>query len=321
MLKKAKFLVIGFVFFSVLFVFSGIYAAANENIAIKEEEGQYTIYTKDMGDNFIYFAFSDNENETSLVFESPKKDADNINVAFISSETYNTYFSDDNKSYMFIGNDISNLTKVEVDLSESINGSDIDLFNNLTNIIKIKTDKKSEISEEDTKTITTTIGTVKIVDESLTDIKYAILKDGYEDFISKLEEIKNLDSDKYEKIKKISELKGIYNALVLNTQLSPVSNNEIIQPEDTVNGDNYFLILSGKDNSGKVIHDIRLLTSFVSTDSVVKEATKQKEVEKVVNSPVTNDSLILITVAGGLLFILIVLILIKILNKKKVQNV
>ena len=63
------------------------------------------------------------------------------------------------------------------------------------------------------------------------------------------------------------------------------------------------------------------MTSFVSTDSVVKEATKQKEVEKVVNSPVTNDSLILITVAGGLLFILIVLLLIKILNKKKVQNV
>ena len=310
MLKKARFLVIGFAFFSALFVFSGIYAATNENIAIKEEEGQYTIYTKDMGDNFIYFAFSDNENETNLVFQSPKKDADNINVAFVSIDAYNTYFSDDNKSYMFIGNDISNLTKVEVDLSESINDSDIDLFNNLTNIIKIKTDKKSEISEEDTKTITT-----------LTDIKYAILKDGYEDFISKLEEIENLDSDKYEKIKKISELKGIYNALVLNTQLSPVSNNEIIQPEDTVNGDNYFLILSGKDNSGKVIHDIRLLTSFVSTDSVVKEATKQKEVEKVVNSPVTNDSLILITVAGGLLFILFVLLLIKILNKKKVQNV
>ena len=229
MLKKARFLVIGFAFFSALFVFSGIYAATNENIAIKEEEGQYTIYTKDMGDNFIYFAFSDNENETNLVFQSPKKDADNINVAFVSIDAYNTYFSDDNKSYMFIGNDISNLTKVEVDLSESINDSDIDLFNNLTNIIKIKTDKKSEISEEDTKTITTTIGTVKIVDESLTDIKYAILKDGYEDFISKLEEIKNLDSDKYEKIKKISELKGIYNALVLNTQLSPVSNNEIIE--------------------------------------------------------------------------------------------
>ena len=77
-----------------------------------------------MGDNFIYFAFSDNENETNLVFQSPKKDADNINVAFVSIDAYNTYFSDDNKSYMFIGNDISNLTKVEVDLSESINGSD-----------------------------------------------------------------------------------------------------------------------------------------------------------------------------------------------------
>lgn len=321
MLKKAKFLVIGFAFFSVLFVFSGIYAATNENIAIKEEGGQYTIYTKDMGDNFIYFAFSDNENETNLIFQSPKKDADNINVAFVSTDAYNTYFSDDNKSYMFIGNDISNLTKVEVDLSDSINNSYIDLFNNLTNIIKVKTDKKSEVVEEETKNITTTIGTVKIVDENINDVKYVILKDGYEDFISRLEEIKNLDSDKYTKIKKISELKKIYNTLVTNAQLSPVNNNEIIQPADTLNGDNYFLILSGKDSSGKVIYDIRLLTSFVSKDSVLKEATKQKEVEKVVNSPVTNDSLILIAVAGGLLLILIILFVIKILNKKKVQNV
>lgn len=321
MLKKAKFLVIGFAFFSVLFVFSGIYAATNENIAIKEEGGQYTIYTKDMGDNFIYFAFSDNENETNLIFQSPKKDADNVNVAFVSTDAYNTYFSDDNKSYMFIGNDISNLTKVEVDLSDSINNSDIDLFNNLTNIIKVKTDKKSEVVEEETKTITTTIGTVKIVDENINDVKYAILKDGYEDFISRLEEIKNLDSDKYTKIKKISELKNIYNTLVTNANLSLVNNNEIIQPNDALNGDNYFLILSGKDNSGKVIYDIRLLTSFVSKDSVLKEATNQKEVEKVVNSPVTNDSLILIAVAGGLLLILIILFVIKILNKKKVQNV
>lgn len=321
MLKKARFLVIGFAFFSALFVFSGIYAATNENIAIKEDGGQYTIYTKDMGDNFIYFAFSDNENETNLVFQSPKKDADNINVAFVSIDAYNTYFSDDNKSYMFIGNDISNLTKVEVDLSDRINNSDIDLFNNLTNIIKVKTDKKSEVVEEETKTITTTIGTVKIVDENINDVKYAILKDGYEDFISRLEEIKNLDSDKYTKIKKISELKKIYNTLVTNAQLSPVNNNEIIQPVDTLNGDNYFLILSGKDNSGKVIYDIRLLTSFVSKDSVLKEATKQKEVEKVVNSPITNDSLILIAVAGGLLLILITLLVIKFLNKKKVQNV
>lgn len=321
MLKKARFLVIGFAFFSALFVFSGIYAATNENIAIKEDGGQYTIYTKDMGDNFIYFAFSDNENETNLVFQSPKKDADNINVAFVSIDAYNTYFSDDNKSYMFIGNDISNLTKVEVDLSDRINNSDIDLFNNLTNIIKVKTDKKSEVVEEETKTITTTIGTVKIVDENINDVKYAILKDGYEDFISRLEEIKNLDSDKYTKIKKISELKKIYNTLVTNAQLSPVNNNEIIQPIDTLNGDNYFLILSGKDNSGKVIYDIRLLTSFVSKDSVLKEATKQKEVEKVVNSPITNDSLILIAVAGGLLLILITLLVIKFLNKKKVQNV
>ena len=321
MLKKARFLVIGFAIFSALFVFSGIYAATNENIAIKEDGGQYTIYTKDMGDNFIYFAFSDNENETNLVFQSPKKDADNINVAFVSSDAYNTYFSDDNKSYMFIGNDISNLTKVEVDLSDRINNSDIDLFNNLTNIIKVKTDKKSEVVEEETKTITTTIGTVKIVDENINDVKYAILKDGYEDFISRLEEIKNLDSDKYTKIKKISELKKIYNTLVTNAQLSPVNNNEIIQPVDTLNGDNYFLILSGKDNSGKVIYDIRLLTSFVSKDSVLKEATKQKEVEKVVNSPITNDSLILIAVAGGLLLILITLLVIKFLNKKKVQNV
>lgn len=321
MLKKARFLVIGFAFFSALFVFSGIYAATNENIAIKEDGGQYTIYTKDMGDNFIYFAFSDNENETNLVFQSPKKDADNINVAFVNIDAYNTYFSDDNKSYMFIGNDISNLTKAEVDLSDRINNSDIDLFNNLTNIIKVKTDKKSEVVEEETKTITTTIGTVKIVDENINDVKYAILKDGYEDFISRLEEIKNLDSDKYTKIKKISELKKIYNTLVTNAQLSPVNNNEIIQPVDTLNGDNYFLILSGKDNSGKVIYDIRLLTSFVSKDSVLKEATKQKEVEKVVNSPITNDSLILIAVAGGLLLILITLLVIKFLNKKKVQNV
>lgn len=321
MLKKAKFLLLGFVFFSALFAFSGIYATTNENIAIKEEGGQYTIYTKEMGDNFIYFAFSDNENETSLVFQSPKKDADNVNVAFVSTDAYNTYFSDDNKSYMFIGNDISNLTKVEVDLSDSINNSDIDLFNNLTNIIKVKTDKKSEVVEEETKTITTTIGTVKIVDENINDVKYAILKDGYEDFISRLEEIKNLDSDKYTKIKKISELKNIYNTLVTNANLSLVNNNEIIQPNDALNGDNYFLILSGKDNSGKVIYDIRLLTSFVSKDSVLKEATKQKEVEKVVNSPVTNDSLILIAVAGGLLLILIILFVIKFLNKKKVQNV
>lgn len=320
MLKKVKIFTAFCFSFVMLFTFSIISAATNENIAVFEEDGEYTIYTKDMGSKSFYYAFSDNENETNFEYQSPKVDNEGVNVAFVSKDAYAKYFADDNKSYMFIGNEPSKLSKIEVDLTESINSDDINLLKNITNIINVTTDKKTSVIDNEKEIITNTLGIVKLADNTLTDVKYTILNDNFDEFLTSLNDAKNLDSDKYTTIKTISEFKKSYNKLISDSSFVDLSGDEILQPENANNGDKYLLVLSAKNSDGNQIYDVKLLNSFVNSSTEKKEIVSSQEVEKVVNSPITNDSILLIAIASILVLALSVLVFIK-LKKRNANHV
>lgn len=320
-MKKLKLLSVFCLSIVMFSIFNVVSAATNENIAItKDNNEEYTIYANGKGDNFIYFAFSDDENVTKdkLEFQVPKKDSDGINVAFVSNEAYTKYFSDDNKSYMFIGNDRDNLTKVEVDLSEYISQNDIDTLKNITNKIKIETGKKTEVTENDKEVITTTVGTVKISDESLTDIKYALLNNNIENILSSLDYIKGLNTnDKYTMVKGFTKFKTTYNNLLSNTKYMALEGNTIMQPAGAKDGEKYVLLISAKDANGNLVDDVKILNATSNSSAEIKEVVTQKEVEKVVKAPVTNENVTLIVLASILFVTLVVLIAIKLKNNKK----
>lgn len=305
-----------------LSVFNVVSATVNEDIAIvKDQNGEYTIYTNGKGNDFIYYAFSDNENKTNLEYQVPKKDVDNINVAFINIEAYNKYFADDNKSYLFIGNDQNNLSKIEVDLSEYISQEDIDTLKNITNIINIETDKKTDVTETDDKIITTTIGTVKILDESLNDIKYALLNEDIDNILSEINDIKNLNTDdKYKMVKKFTKFKSTYNNLLNNTEFIPLEGKTILQPESVKNADKYVLLISANNSNRSKLNDIKILNATSSSNTENKEIVTQKEVEKVVKAPITNENITLIIIASILFIALIVLVTFRFKKDKKSLN-
>ena len=321
-MKKLKLLSVLCLSIVMLSIFNVVSATTNEDIAIiKDNNGEYTIYANGKGDKFIYFAFSDDENVTKdkLEFQVPKKDSDGVNVAFVSNEAYTKYFEGDNKSYMFIGNDKDNLTKVEVDLSEYISQNDIDTLKNITNKIKIETGKKTDITETDKEVITTTIGTVKISDESLTDIKYALLSNNIDNLLSDLSCIKELNtSDKYTMIKEFTKFKTSYNNLLSNTKYTVLEENTIMQPAGAKDGDKYVLLISAKDANGNLIDDVKILSASSNSSAETKEVVTQKEIEKVVKAPVTSENITLIVFALVLVVALMVLVAIKLRKTKKV---
>lgn len=296
--------------------------AANENIEIiKKSDNDYLIYIKDNLNTEFEFAFSNNKDGNDLVFDkkagldSNPENTDANKIAYVNSLTIGLF---ENPTYMWAKDENGYIVEgVEVDLSKAISASALEEMSNITKKIPVDLTKTNTTEKEvDGKKITTTIGKV-VLEETENKYQYILVKlpssEEYDELVSLLTRISkfNDETDMYTKIGVYNKFNKLYESLKPTNQNDwiDVQNNEILQPEDTKDGEQYILWLKGENKN----IDIQFLTS-------TRQDTEEKIVEKITTKlPVTYDNNILLVVLV-ILIIAIVIVSLRIRSLKKKEE-
>lgn len=320
---KSKLLVLAIISIVLIFAIQISVNASNENIQILEKNTEkYIIYIKDNLNTKFEFAFSNDktaDKNNALKYYDAETDSTETNankVAFVNAETISLFTA---PTYMWarIGTDYI-LEGVEIDLSKAINESDLQFASNITKTIKVDTTKTNTTEETvDGKKVTITTG--KVVLEETGNYSYMLIKEPTSEDYAKLTDLAtriskfNSETNMYTQIQVYSEFLNIFTMLAPNesAEWTKVKENEILQPEDSEDGQKYILWLKQEDGQTKII-DIQFLTSN-------KKYSEEKIMETITTKlPVTYDNNILLVVFAILVVaIVVVCIRIKMLNKKE----
>lgn len=311
-------------------IFLGIIAmqttvlGTNENIELlKKQSGDYLIYIKDNLNTDFEFAFSNNKNENKadLVFTESETDSTETNankIAFINSSNISKF---NTTTYMWAKKGENYILEgIEVDLSQAMNEKTLEELANVTK--NVKTEVKQEITEQESegKKITTTVGKV-VLPEEAKDYSFMLIKVEESGKAKELFNIANKiakfssEADMYTKLKTYKAFSKAIEEVIANVNnenWTEVKNNEIAQPEDSKDGDQYVLLLGRKIRNEIELEDIQFLIS-------TRKESEEKIIEKITTKlPVTYDNnTLLIVLAILIVSIIIVSIRINILSKKQ----
>ena len=306
--------------------------ASNANIQlIKKENNEYIIYVSEMLNKEFKFAFSNNnaEDKSNLEFKNSAVDASEggNNIAYIDTTLYDKYFKDKDATYMWVKQgDEYKLEAERVEISEALTEDDIQDFNSVTEVIKVSVDEKELPTENQNGVeVNHKIGILKIDDDKKAKYSYKMVEVAENTDESKLVELANKmneisDKDLFEQLSVYSEFKELYKSLRPSeddTKWADVENYVIEQPQDSKTGDKY-LVWIKKDLNGKSVIDLQVMTCkdsykplYENKEYVVKETNKL---------PVTGENMILFIIAGVILILIIEVVVLKIRNKKKVNE-
>lgn len=285
--------------------------AANENMQlVKQTETDYLIYINGNLDSSFEFAFSDDntaDKETLTYLSAATDSAEGGNyIAYINSyTTENKYMwaKDAEGTYFVEG--------VELDLSKAIPADELTAIQNVTKKIAVDTEQV-QVEEKTIDGNQVTVTTGKVVFENEGNYEYQIVKlpstTEYNELMDLAERISKINSttDMYTKLGLYTKFNNLYNELssaLLEENWIDVQNQEILQPEDTENGDKYVLWI----REGNTI-DAQFLTSKYVEEKVTEEIT--------VKLPVTGDNNTLLIVLG-ILVVAIIVVSIRIKSLKK----
>lgn len=280
--------------------------AANENLQlVKQSETDYLIYINEHLEESFEFAFSEDETEPATFYEAATDEAEGGNyIAYINQYTTGKYMWAKNTEGTYFAEG------VELDLSKAIPENELKAIQNVTKKIAVDT-AQVQVEEKEINGNTVTVTTGKVVFENEGEYEYQIKEldtDEYKNLMDLAERISKINSetDMYTKLGLYTEFNTLYNKLLseLTDAWTTVENQEILQPEDTENGDKYVLWI--KD--GNTI-DAQFLTSKYVEEKVVEKITTKL--------PVTYDNnTLLIVLAVLVLAIVVVSIRIKSLKKE-----
>ena len=224
--------------------------AVNENFRIVKSNEDYIIYIAGFEDTEFAFAFNNNAevNPGELNYINNWTDSNGVNVACLDDG-----FGLDltQKVYLWV-KDLSNnevLSKAELDLNEVLDLAKLSELNTLTKRIDVDTTQKDNVEEVSGGVkITKELGKIIIKDTQDGIFKYDIYKLSKNNDAAKLvdllEKAENLsDKEMIEKIDLLKETEQAFEALIANANWKDVSENEIKQPEDSVEGDRYLVLL------------------------------------------------------------------------------
>ena len=313
-----------------------VLAATNENVSIistinDESKQEYIIYIKETLEQKFKFAFTTNENpgEMDLIYINSISDLVKNQVAFLDAETYEKISQENKPIFMWAKDENENLILkgIQIDLTKSISNENIDNVETLTKRIEVEIAD----SEEDTTTIRNeniegvdeiaNVGHVKIIEnEKGLTYYYEMTKlpgeEKYNQLMTLVEKIKEEydEMDMYEKIQIGEQFNKLYSEVTSEAKWQKVENMTIKQPEESVAGDEYIVLLKKVDKKGTITMDIQFLTAFDSyKPNVIKEEIIVQETTKL---PITYDSIALF-VALGIIVALVIVVFIRI---KKLSN-
>ena len=301
-----------------------------ENIQIisnTDEQGdtEYIVYIQDlMGTNFAS-AISDSADtlEQNLDFVTAK-DGEGNYVAQIDA---NAVTGD--TTYLYVKYDGQESTEVlELDLSNALDKTDMEYVENTTKRIDTETvEKLEEINEEiDGVQTTLTVGGLRITDTDNATYEYQLTKVTDNTPYSRLVELadelnsENYDQkDMYSKIQLTSEFYTLYNQLMKGATWTAVTDNEIRQPSDAIEGDQYVVLIRKTAEDGAITTDAKLMVSQINPyEEVEPERQETRTVQETAKLPITGDSIILfVALAMIVIALIIVFARMKKLNKKE----
>lgn len=291
-----------------------------EGIVLEKESGEKIIYIKGMNEKEFKFAFSNEELEDSEIeFVTAVKDARDEYVAYIEAEE--TY------KYMFIQNE-NKINKIEFNSLKNITDEEIKSLQNLTKIINIKSNESNvKIEKEDDTVITKTRGKIVITD--IGKYKYELIEivdknnstEKIDETASKLyESILKLENTEkmYDKLENYVTIRDNYNKLLENAKWKDAENKEIMQPEDSQEGEKFIVLIQEIKDDKVEREDIQIMTCDREDDADVEYTEKQevKVVEKRTALPVTGENLILY-IAFGVVIVAIIILCIKMKKSEK----
>ena len=322
--KKAISMVLLF-FVAITMISTKIYASS-DSVALVDVEGDYVIYINEMENEEFKFAFTNDTTITEssaiteLTFIQNWEDTNGKNIACLEATST---IDQSNPIIMWIQTE-SEVFSIEINLEDAITKEDMADVESLTQIINVSTENSTTTSaNEDGVAMTETVGQIDIIDSDEYDYKYQLIKiDGTEtqnakDLISLVDSLQTSYSSMtmYNKILTTKRVKELYDALKLEGTWLDVTNRVIYQPEDSVDGDQYIVLLQQLSNGTVLKEDIQFL---ICTDGHEEEFVKEvNEVKQAAALPKTFDSVVLLVIlAIVVIMAVVVLTRIKKLSKK-----
>ena len=233
-------------------------------------------------------------------------------------------------TYLYVKYDGQESTEVlELDLSNALDKTDMEYVENTTKRISTETvEKLEEINEEINGVQTTlTVGGLRITDTDNATYEYQLTKVTDNTPYSRLVELadelnsENYDQkDMYSKIQLTSEFYTLYNQLMEGATWTAVTDNEIRQPSDAIEGDQYVVLIRKTAEDGTTVTtDAKLMVSQINPYKEVEpEKQETKTVQETAKLPITGDSIILfVALAMIVIALIIVFARMKKLNKKE----
>lgn len=305
-------------------------AETYEKVVLKKADKEFLIYYKDICNDEFEFAFSLDKSQPAddLFTKSAKDQADEgaLDVAYIDATLYDTYFAT-NKAYIWIrdNNDQMVVSADLVDLTDALNDEMIELVNNTTKRIEVDTTKTHE-THEMVDGVDTAITTGKVVVDEKDGAKYSYTLTRLTDTTTKAnklfdlaEALKEDISDTYTNLSLSKQFYDLYMELMpTDSEWTEVENSEILQPDNTVEGDKYIVYLK-EETADSTTVDAKFLTCVYKADKGVEQ--KEETITETVKLPVTFDrGTILFIILGIIVLALVIFAIIRVKANKKDEN-
>ena len=307
-----------------------VLAVTNENVQIisnTDEQGnkEYIVYIQELMQTNFASAVSNSETtpEQDLTFVTAR-DAEGNYVADLKNVVT------EGPTYLYVKYNQDGQEKtdiLELDLSKALDKTDMEYVENTTKRIGTETvSDLVEIDEEiDGVQTKLTVGGLKITDTDSATYQYQLMKVNEGTSYSRLVELANeLNSenydqkDMYSKIQLTSEFYTLYNQLVERATWEAVVNNEIRQPSDAVDGDQYVVLIRKTAEDGTVTTDAKLMVSQITPYEEREDVEETRTVQETAKLPITGDSIVLfVALAVVVIALIIVFVRMKKLNKKE----
>ena len=290
---------------------TSVKAADLQGVILEKATGEKIIYINGMESKEFKYAFSDNSDAESAMYLTSTKDSNNESVALL--EKGKTY------KYMFIQEE--NTETIKLDSLKNISEEEIKNVEKLTEKIKVSTDEsESKVSKEGNKVVTTTKGKIVITDKGNYEYQLIEILDKNQsaksinqtalELYNQLDKIKNA-SNMYEKLKSEVTIRDNYSKLMKDAKWKKTKNNEILQPENSQDGEKYVVLIRKVENGKTVKEDVQFMTCSREDKEGVEQTEKEEKklVEKKTKLPVTGENLALYIIFGIIILAIIVVII------------
>ncbi len=305
-----------------------VLAVTNENVQIisnTDEQGntEYIVYIQELMQTNFASAVSNSAS-------TPEQDLDFVTARdgernYVAQIDANAVTGD--TTYLYVKYDGQESTEVlELDLSNALDKTDMEYVENTTERIGTEIVRDLvEINEEQINGVitTTTVGGLRITDTDNATYEYQLTKVTDNTPYSRLVELadelnsENYDQkDMYSKIQLTSEFYNLYNQLMKGATWTAVTDNEIRQPSDAIEGDQYVVLIRKTAEDGTITTDAKLMVSaLVERDD---QGSETRTVQETARLPITGDSIVLfVALAMVVIALIIVFVRMKKLNKKE----